>query len=204
MSDKKQLELDRLMGVIDFTPKLQNGTVITANYNKSYDILDFKESDVDLHFIAESLSKLCRFNGHTGESIHDFLSVAQHSVMVSEAILLTTGDPIKAMQGLLHDTAEAFIGDIITPLKRLLSHIIKPIEENIEMVIFSHFNVPFPPDEIVKHVDNNICQYELTFAVHRNTDTTYDFWSIEDSYFKFMEMYRRLQHLIHIKNEITS
>lgn len=68
--------------------------------------------------IAHSLSQLCRFTGHTPK----FYSVAEHSCLVHDAIMSDhplAGDEL-AMAGLLHDAAEAYIGDIATPLKRKL------------------------------------------------------------------------------------
>lgn len=70
--------------------------------------LDPDPEDVRLDDIAHGLAYQCRFNGH----VRDFYSIAQHSVLVSEIV-----PPEHAMWGLMHDAAEAYIGDMIRPLK---------------------------------------------------------------------------------------
>lgn len=201
--DFEQKNLIGITDVIDksgFTP-----TTFTANFMKNYDILNFKEEDVDLNFIAMSLAKQCRYIGHTGDQPNEFLSVAQHSVMMAEAILLVTGDPKIAMEALMHDSAEAYFGDVPSPLKNLVKDVVKPIEDAIEKIIFEHFGLSYPMNPLVKKVDINICKYELTFAVYNDEPekNVFDFWSPEDSYYKFFAMYNRLEKLLEIEKDFN-
>jgi hypothetical protein len=92
--------------------------------------------------IAHSLARICRFGGHL-EVEH--YSVAQHSVGVSRAC-----NPEHALLGLLHDSAEAFVGDMIRPLKKLLPAY-KEIERGWELAIGERFGLGdqlanLPPD----------------------------------------------------------
>lgn len=66
-------------------------------------------ADISLDEIAHALSMQCRFNGHTPR----FYSVAEHSVDVSRRL----PDAYKRW-GLLHDAAEAYLGDMISPVKK--------------------------------------------------------------------------------------
>lgn len=97
--------------------------------------------------IAAGLSKVCRFAGQSRE----FYSVAQHSVHVS-FLVAELGHPEHALAGLLHDAAEAYIGDVTRPLKQLLPDY-RAIEKRIETAVLARFGLPPQLPPIVKKAD---------------------------------------------------
>jgi len=68
---------------------------------------------IKLADIAHSLSNLCRFNGHCRR----FYSVAQHSVLVARVVRFLDGGMVAQRWALLHDAHEAYVGDVIRPIK---------------------------------------------------------------------------------------
>lgn len=101
--------------------------------------------DVDIHDIAHSLARTCRYGGHT----FGYLSVARHSIWVSD-LLAARGHPELALTGLLHDASEAYLGDIPRPIKHqdaMLGY--RSAEAAAEAVIAKVFGTPHPlPDEV--------------------------------------------------------
>lgn len=73
---------------------------------------NLRACDVTLHDIAWNLSRTNRYNGATqGEPY----SVAEHSLLCSYAV--DQSDPALCMAALMHDAQEAYLGDMISPLK---------------------------------------------------------------------------------------
>ncbi len=82
--------------------------------------------------IAAALSKICRFGGHTPR----FYSVAQHSLFVE----YLSPEPHKRT-ALLHDCSEAYVGDMIKPLKHIVGKAYDEVEDRFMKVIFEKFGV---------------------------------------------------------------
>lgn len=112
----------------------------------------FRAAHVDLYDIAWALAHTYRYNGHLAYP----LSVARHSInimrRVPEELRLTA---------LLHDAAEAYIGDMPMPLKNSVVGVeFKKLEEHIEKEIARALGVPLK-DPKVKEADVAILTQEV-------------------------------------------
>jgi 5'-deoxynucleotidase YfbR-like HD superfamily hydrolase len=108
---------------------------------------------IDLEDIAHGLAYQCRFNGQT----RAFYSVAQHSVLVASVL-----PPDLHRAALLHDAAEAYLGDMVKPLKRLLPEFGR-IEAGVTQLIAQAFGVEFGAD----HAQATPLQRQILEAIKR-------------------------------------
>ncbi len=82
-------------------------------------MLDLSNPDdavISAEDLAHHLARVCRFGG----SIDGYYSVASHCVYVSRQLQAEGHSPYVQAAGLLHDAAEAYLGDVVSGLKRLL------------------------------------------------------------------------------------
>lgn len=117
--------------------------------------------EIDIEDIAHALAHLCRWTGHT----RGFYSVAQHSVLVSEIV-----PPSLVLEGLLHDAAEAYLGDVSRPLKALVPEY-RALEARLEHAIAVRFGLRFPWPDAVKEADARVLITERRDLL-RNTKET--------------------------------
>lgn len=106
--------------------------------------------EISIRDIAHHLSFHCRFAGSTAI----FYSVAEHSLLV-DSILVNLGviDPILRLKALLHDSAEAYLPDLPTPIKKLLPEFVK-LEKLYLKVIGEKFKLILDPKpDIVEKAD---------------------------------------------------
>lgn len=166
----------------------------SGNY---FDFLNPERCEIHIEDIAHALSHICRFNGH----VREFYSVAQHSVHVSKVIEWL--DPSAQMEGLLHDSAEAYIGDITRPLKQLLPEY-KVIEERVERAIFPIFGIAYPLSKAVKTADlillateqrDLMPEHDDEWALIKDIKPMQEHivpWTPDKAFRRFMERYEEL------------
>lgn len=110
--------------------------------------LDPDPEQIDLLDIAHALGMQCRYNGH----VHSFYSVAEHCVHVSTIV-----PAADALWALLHDATEAYVGDMIRPLKRHMPAYVA-VEDAVMEAIAVRFGLsgaPHMPDT-VKRADTQV------------------------------------------------
>ena len=103
--------------------------------------------------IAHALGNLCRYNGHVR-----FYSVAEHSVHMARHFVRTHRNDL-ARWALLHDAAEAYLGDVIRPLKKALPQYVE-IEQAVEAAVAQAFGLPLDMPPEIKAADTAILNDE--------------------------------------------
>lgn len=112
--------------------------------------LDPRADEVDPVDIAHALGMICRYGGHA----RDFYSVAEHCVLMSYAV-----DPTAALWALLHDAGEAYVTDLIRPLKYALPDY-RAIEDRVMVAVCERFELAGPCPPAVKDADLRILHDE--------------------------------------------
>ena len=115
-----------------------------------FDFLDPLRSNFTLDDLVFGLAYQARFAGQTFHRILKrpvFYSVAEHSVRMSHIV----GERL-ARTALLHDAAEAFMGDMPLPLK-ICCPDFRQIETHCESAILARLDVPADEMAAIKHAD---------------------------------------------------
>lgn len=128
--------------------------------------LDPKPEHVLIEEVASGLARCCRYGGQIREEI-EIYSVAEHSVLMLDwamknGLIPGRDMPLSQEEGLailFHDGAEAYLGDMVTPLKELIPEF-RAIEDLSQAAVFEAFGVdPALAAELkpyIKNIDERI------------------------------------------------
>ncbi len=117
--------------------------------------------DINIADIAKALSHICRFNGHCDR----FYSVAEHSLGclgIARRMGLSYQDRYAA---LMHDAAEAYLSDVVRPVKRFLQGY-SFYEYRLEELIAKKYGLIFPFSQVVIKIDNIMLATERRDLFH--------------------------------------
>jgi hypothetical protein len=151
------------------------------------DLFDIKSSDINAWDIAWGLSQANRYNGQTPVP----WDVLSHTAMCY-ALYMADGrvDPATALAILLHDAAEALIGEVVHPLKMMPQMAwFAELEDSITQTIFERFGLDWHAVDwkTLKHYD----YLSVTHEIHWLKPTTN-----QDPFFRHIDVpiqnYRKL------------
>jgi len=112
----------------------KNGPWLQTASGRAFHPLAPSEDEIVLSDIALALSRICRYGGHPRE----FYSVAEHSIRCAEIV-----PDEHRLAALLHDASEAYLGDMIRPLKMIseLGRTYGQIERRVQETINRKFGL---------------------------------------------------------------
>lgn len=132
---------------------------ITTITGKHFDPIEPERSLIDIYDIAHSLSHVCRANGH----MKHFYSVAQHSMACAREAAERGYDKAVVLGCLLHDGSEAYMSDVIRPLKSMMSYYLEA-EDRLQNMIWEKFIGHIPDEherELIFEIDDQMLSLEF-------------------------------------------
>lgn len=115
-----------------------------------FSLIDPSPEMISIQDISAGLANKGHFSGLTPR----YFSIAEHCLLTDDlcAFDVTESDYELRLIALLHDASEAYVGDIIRPLKDLVPEF-RNIENKIHEAIFKHFNLPIERLHEIKKFD---------------------------------------------------
>lgn len=154
----------------------RSGPWIHIMSGKKFWPFDPRPEDVDIHDIAHHLALINRYSGASLFPV----SVAQHSVLVCRLLERHKYPATVQLLGLLHDASEAYLNDMISPIKedsRMVAY--RDCERGVEKAVMQHFMLqPYLVvnnawTDTVAHFDQVALAIERRDAVAPNPDWPY-------------------------------
>ena len=127
---------------------------------------DPRPEDISISDIANGLALTSRYSGQ-GE-IGRYYSVAEHSLLMTECAA-RWGWPTKSLLCvMLHDAAEAYLGDLTSPVKQAVGAGYKIVEERVQNAILEKYGLRPTEKEChlrIKELDQSIVLNEQRYVM---------------------------------------
>lgn len=172
------------------------GSTIKTFSGHYFNLANPEPGTVDIRSIAHALSNICRFGGHTPR----FYSVAEHCVHAAEVAFEVDDITLRDCAAvLLHDASEAYLGDMVKPLKNMLPEY-QAIERAVDRAIKVAFFTGNGPRRLIKQIDRAMLVAEKqaiwphdrkqweAFGKTKPADVVLKFWKPRKAERKFLEM----------------
>ena len=159
-------------------------------------------NDIDIKDIAHALSLVCRGGGH----VIQFYSVAQHSLVCAEEARLRGCSERVQMGALLHDGSEAYMSDLVRPVKLQIPQY-RTIENRLIDTIWAAYipGEPLTAEErrIIKEIDDDAMSWDMKILLRDEINESYrnmkhlpehqllSMQEVEDAFLKKFEQLRR-------------
>jgi len=134
--------------------------IIETHTGLLFNYADPQPDQICVEDIAHALAHICRFGGH----IHHHHSVASHAMLVRQ-LVLEAGHPELGYPALHHDSHEAYVGDIPTPLKTAMgieADSFRVLTDRVDRAVAEHLGIN--PDDfehpIIKEADQTALRME--------------------------------------------
>ncbi len=129
---------------------------------KQVSILQPKYEDIAIEDISMGLANVCRFGGQIGRHY----SVAIHSLLVMELAPASLCKP-----AIIHDASEAYLGDVIKPLKHILGEKYAELETLWMRVICEKYGVDYYALNAIKKYDMQALEMEHRYIRLRERES---------------------------------
>lgn len=179
--------------MLDINGQARKGNWMQTATGKQFWPLDPRADEIDLTDVASALSRQCRYSGHCTH----FYSVAEHSVhMYRYARDLHPLDYRLQREVLFHDASEAYLTDVIRPIKPYLKEYYG-YEADLMKALAERFVFDYPLSDTTKWLDTAILHDEMLQVMakppapwpqieHPPLDVKIECWSPGIAFHEFM------------------
>jgi hypothetical protein len=131
---------------------------------------------ITLWDVAHHLSIIPRYNGATRRPY----SVAEHCVLLADHGMLAGFSPLECLNLLLHDAAEAYLTDVMSPIKDLFG-VFKAVENRLLRMIHDTFGVPYLEDRsLIERLDKSIILDERAAMLPNHRPENH--WHVDEAF----------------------